>query len=138
MMKIYQTSPNGPGFSISEAQDDLLFEAVTCAGTTLVTAPQLISVGNTDSFPGGYIKMSVLAHYVDAGNYAVVLPSILSVCVQEVVIWADAPSGSSITVFAPSGDTFVGGGGSVTINGGQGKIFTRIESYPSRVWATIG
>jgi hypothetical protein len=133
-MKIYRLGSGGVGLSVTEAQDGLLFEDVTRQGTTEATA----TPGSTSSFPWGYARMSILAHYVDASNYAVALPSNLDLGVQEITVWADASSGSSITISLPSGDTFVGSATSATIDGGRGKIFTRIEGYPSRVWAYIG
>jgi hypothetical protein len=123
-MRVYNLSSGN--FSIQEFSDETMLVNIQCAGTSLATAVRtpIVEIPN-------FLKEIIIANYVDASNFGVVLPSIpdpSSGLSAEVEIYAMGPNGVNITVFLPSSHTFVDGSSSVNIPTGSGKKFMAISS----------
>jgi hypothetical protein len=107
-MNLYSTTN---GFSVSQVDDGVLLQDVSCSGTSQATGAIL------GSFLG-VRRSEVVAHWIDASNFAVVLNS--NVGLQEIDVWA---VGGDVSVFPVSGQSVGTGATSVTVLAGTGKTF---------------
>jgi len=123
-MKVYAgtftiDANNQGGFDVQEFIDGILFTDVICKGTNFGSAAIM---QNTVS---QFLKTVVSAIWVDASNHALVLPVLTAK--SEIDILVNAPPGETIILFAPSGEQFVGGASSITLNPGDFKTFRRFR-----------
>jgi len=131
-MKIYQ--PIGVDVVITEVNDGVLLAHIQCAGTSLSTASQApgASAANLS-------KAIIVATYVDASNFGLVLPSFGGALLEDVEIYAMGPDGVSITVFLPGSTALVDGSVSIDIPTGTGKTLRVIGGNPfARIIGVMG
>lgn len=125
------------GFGRKEISSDVLNVEVTCAGTNLAGAAEILPAFYSAALD---IKnIVVFAKYVNASNRAVKIPSLNPD--YQFTIFASAsafPSASAVDVFLPAGATFVDGTTSLSIPAGVGKTLRVVGlNSGNQVWGSI-
>ena len=127
MPKILRDIPSF-GIGLRHLDDSIGLTDVQCAGTS-ISNPANLSLDLI-----GFLKTIVLAHWVDASNFCLALPTGVDLG-ASIEIYTDASTGHSITVFLSGAEQFLDGSTSFTMDHSKGRLLRPVKPG---VWGIIG